>query len=421
MKRIIRWGFVVAATAALVACGGGGGSAPSDGGTTAPPVTSSGPQVFTLANAPTRLSGWKMLDVTADSVSLASPLVPYDLNSALFSDYAFKLRAMYVPAGQKINYNAAGGALDFPIGTVLAKTFYYPKAMATGALPAVGQQTQTVEGRSIDLTRYQLIETRLLVRKADGSWEGIPYVWDDNQQDATLTPAGEYRQMELVDGSTTPATSQNFYYVVPNSQTCQQCHASSTHGSGSTDPIGPKVRNLNKSYDFGNGVVKNQLVNLKELGLLTGFDGNAAGAPLSADWKDTSQSLSARAAAYLDVNCAHCHNGSAGAGQAGGYASQSGLLLGLSDFQSAQPVTWGVCKLPLAYVGTGTPGYVYDINPGSAGSSILLYRMSHVGAGQTMPVVGRQTNHVEAVDLITQWIDSLTTSSPTGAGLNACP
>jgi hypothetical protein len=47
--------------------------------------------------------------------------------------------------------------------------------------------------------------------------------------------------------------------------------------------------------------------------------------------------------------------------------------------------------------------------------------MSHVGAGQTMPVFGRQTNHAEALDLITRWIDGLTTASPTGAGLAACP
>lgn len=419
MRRFLHWVLVATAAATLAACGGGGGG--SNGGDSPSPGAASGPQVYTLATAPTKLSAWKMLDIAADSVSLANPVVPYDLNSTLFTDYAFKLRGIYVPAGQKINYNAAGGTLDFPVGTALVKTFYYPKATASGALPAVAQRTQTVEGRAINLAGYQLIETRILVRKSDGTWEGIPYIWDANQQDATLTPAGEYRQMELVDNATTPTTSQNFYYVVPNSQTCQQCHASSTHGSGSTDPIGPKVRNLNKSYDYGNGVVKNQLVQLNDLGLLAGFDGNAAAAPRSADWKDTGQSLSARAAAYLDINCAHCHNGSAGAGQAGGYASQSGLLLSLSDFQSPQPVTWGVCKLPLAYVGTGQPGYVVDINPGSAGSSILLYRMSHVGAGQTMPVVGRQTNHVEALDLITDWINSLTTASPTGAALTACP
>ncbi|HET7793425.1 MAG TPA: SO2930 family diheme c-type cytochrome [Rhizobacter sp.] len=417
MKRILRWSLAATLAAALAACGGGGGdSAPSSN-----PPAATGPQVFSLANAPTKLSAWKMFDLAADSVSLASPLVPYDLNSALFTDYAFKLRAIYVPTGQKINYNAAGGLLDFPVGSVLVKTFYYPKATASGSLPAVAQQTQAVQGSTVSLANYRLVETRFLVRKADGSWEGIPYVWDADQRDATLTPNGEYIQMELVDGSTAPATHQDFYYVVPNTQTCQNCHATSTHGSGSADPIGPKVRNLNKNYDYGNGVVKNQLTHLNDLGLLNGFGGTPATAPQGVDWKDGTKTLSERAAAYLDVNCGHCHNGSSGAGQAGGYASQSGLLLSLSDFQSPQPSTWGVCKLPLAYVGTGQPGYRYDINPGSSASSILLYRMSHVGAGQTMPVFGRQTNHVEALTLIMSWIDSLTTASPTGAGLSACP
>ena len=50
---------------------------------------------------------------------------------------------------------------------------------------------------------------------------------------------------------------------------------------------------------------------------------------------------------------------------------------------------------------------VYDVYKGSPETSILLYRMSHVGAGQTMPVVGRQTNHVEAISMVGDWIRQL--------------
>jgi uncharacterized repeat protein (TIGR03806 family) len=279
------------------------------------------------------------------------------------------------------------------------KTFYYPKATGTDAsyTPVGRQAVQTVQGTTVDLGSYHLVETRILVRQADGSWAGLPYVWDDDQKDATLTPQGKYISMELVPAS---GASQKFTYTVPNVQTCQTCHASSNNGSGSMNPIGPKARNLNKTYDYGAGVVKNQLAHLDELQLLSGFTG-LAGAPANVDWHDTTQTLDLRARAYLDVNCAHCHNPH-------GYASQSGLILTYDNIGSSQPATWGVCKLPLAYVGTGLPGYKYDINPGSPDTSILLYRMSHVGAGQTMPVVGRQTNQDEAISMVSDWISQST-------------
>ncbi|HXD07854.1 MAG TPA: SO2930 family diheme c-type cytochrome [Burkholderiaceae bacterium] len=390
----------------LAACGGGGGSsapaaAPSPIQTPTPTPTPVAPTIYDASAAPSKLSAWNLASISGSTLTLNAALVPYDLNTALFSDYAFKLRAIYVPPGKAIAYTDTG-TLDLPVGSALVKTFYYPKATGTDASAVpVAQKTQTAQGSSIDLTGHRLVETRILVRQADGSWAGLPYVWDDDQKDATLTPAGKYISMELVPDS---GPSQKFIYAVPNAQTCQQCHASSSNGSGSTLPIGPKARNLNKTYDFGGGVVKNQLVNLDDLKLLSGFTG-LAGAPVNASLLDTTQPLEMRARAYLDVNCAHCHN-------ARGYASQSGLLLTYDNIGSASATdTWGVCKLPLAYVGTGQPGYKYDINPGSPDTSILLYRLSHVGSGQTMPVVGRQTNHAEAIAMVGDWIRQLTQAS----------
>jgi uncharacterized repeat protein (TIGR03806 family) len=394
------WALGLAMSAALLvaACGGGGGDAtPTSGGT---PAATQTPTIYEASAAPQKLSAWNLLSTQNGTLKLSSSLIPYDLNSALFSDYAFKLRAMYIPGGKQINYTSSDtDPLDLPVGAALVKTFYYPKATGTDpTAQPVGQATQTAQGTSIDLTANHLVETRILVRQADGTWAGLPYVWDDDQKDATLTTQGKYISMELVPAS---GTSQKFIYAVPNSQTCQQCHASKTNGSGSTLPIGPKARNLNKSYDYGSGVVKNQLVNLDDMKLLAGFPGIGT-APVNADWRDTSQTLDLRVKAYLDVNCAHCHNRT-------GYASQSGLLLTYDNIASStSPSTWGVCKLPLAYVGTNLPGYKYDIDPTSPETSILLYRLSHVAPGQTMPLTGRQTNHVEAISMVGNWISQLT-------------
>lgn len=375
-----------------------------------PTVAAATPTTFTLANAPTKLSAWNLFSNDCRKVTYSPKLQPYSLNSTLFTDYAFKLRAMYVPSGQTVGYTTTG-ALDFPIGTVLVKTFYYPKTHGgsnSTALAVALVPNQTEEGNTIELRNHRLMETRLLVRKPDGNWEGIPYVWDDNQQDATLQKYGVARAMELVPSS---GPTQQFTYAVPDKDTCALCHGYMDKGV-SPLPIGPKTKHLNRDYTYGDGVARNQLSYLKALGILSGFDGNTAAAPKLADWHDGNATLGERAKSYLDINCAHCHSGNPGAGT-GGDAVQSGLLLNSENVGvDASKYTWGVCKLPLAYVGGPSTSYRYDIQPGVPDFSVLLYRMSHVGSGQTMPKVGRQTNHTEAVQMVGSWISSLSGTCP---------
>ena len=391
-RRAARASAAIAALALVAACGGGGGGsdAPAvDPGT--PPVT-----IFDQSTAPAKLSAWHFVLSDGAKLTLNSGVVPYDLNTALFSDYAFKLRALYVPAGKKIGYRT-DGTLDFPVGTAITKTFYYPKASGTDAAYAgVARANQTEQGGSIDLATHRLIETRVLVLQPDGTWSGLPYVWDADQKDASLKIGGASVKLELVGGG---AANEKFAYGVPNAQTCEKCHSTENAGGHGILPIGPKARNMNKSYAYEGGTTRNQLVHLDDLQLLSGFTG-VANAPVNADWRDTSQSLEARARAYLDSNCAHCHN-------PGGNASQSGLVLDYATVGStATPSKWGVCKKPLAYGGPGLP-YRYGIEPGQAGASLLLYRLSHTGTADVMPTVGRKVNHTEAITLVRDWIDSL--------------
>jgi len=380
----------------LVACGGSD-DAP------AVPAAPAGPVIFPIVQAPAKLSAWNAVRSDGSQLSHDAAVVPYDLSSALFTDYALKMRALYVPAGKKINYTTTG-TLDFPVGTAIYKTFYFPKARGTDPkLVPVGKAANNPQGSTIDLTQHLLVETRIIVREANGQWTGTTYVWDADQKDATLNTAGKYVEMELIASTGAP---EPFTYVVPNAQTCQKCHATESGGSGEVLPIGPKVRNMNKDYDYGNGVKANQITHLDELKLLSGFTG-LAGAPSNVDWTDATKPVGDRARAYLDVNCSHCHNGK-------GNASQSGLKLTYEDIGSAATSLWGVCKKPLAYSLTAA-GYKYDINPGSPQSSILLYRMNTTLTGDIMPVVGRQTIHTEATSMVGDWIRQLNPS------LAACP
>ena len=372
----------------LSACGGGR-TADSDS-------LASEVKLFERTTAPDKLSSWNLVQSDGKLMRLNAATVAYDLNSPLFSDYSSKLRAIYLPKGGKIAYTGNGAdPFAFPNGSVIVKTFYYPKAAGSDAsyIGAQAVSHQVVQGNSIDLSKNHLIETRLLVKQADGSWLGLPYVWDDDQKDASLKIGGDVKRVELVSDD---ASRQKINYKVPSAQQCQQCHATTSAGGGELLPIGTKAHNLNKTYLYAAGA-KNQLDNLNDLGLLSGYVSSAA-APKAADWGDASQTLDARAKGYLEANCAHCHSTT-------GQAQQSGLLLGFN--QTANPlvdsIKRGVCKKPLAYGGPGLP-YQYDIVPGSPDTSILLYRTSHTDSESVMPVIGRAANHVEANAMLRAWI-----------------
>jgi len=98
-------------------------------------------------------------------------VIPYELISTLFSDYSYKQRWVYVPNNKKAQYEE-NWVFNFPVGSALIKTFYYP-----------------VDERNPDLGK-QLLETRLLLRKKDG-WEAVSYAWNEQQNEAYKKIAGK--------------------------------------------------------------------------------------------------------------------------------------------------------------------------------------------------------------------------------------
>jgi mono/diheme cytochrome c family protein len=117
------------------------------------------------------------------------------------------------------------------------------------------------------------------------------------------------------------------------------------------------------------------------------------GVPRNARFDDANEPLDARARAYLDINCGHCHS-------AKGPADTSGLWL---DAATRDPIRLGECKPPVA-AGQGTGDHIFDVVPGRPDESILVYRMSSLDPGAMMPEVGRTTVHAEGVALVRDWI-----------------
>lgn len=279
-------------------------------------------------------------------------VVGYDLETPLFSDYTAKQRFIYVPGGAQAKYDAKA-AFDFPVGSALIKTFGY----GTGAA-------------------FKPIETRLLLRRASG-WVAIPYVWNAEGTDALVRRAGTRLPVNFTDPS---GRARQISYAVPNQNQCKDCHAL----SGQIAPIGPKARYLNHH---------GQLQALVKAGLL---DRAPANAPRVARWDDPKAPLNARARAYLEINCAHCHNPA-------GAASNSGLFL---ELDRTDPVALGIGKRPVA-AGRGSGGRDFAIAPGNAEGSILIYRLRSTDPGIAMPELGRATAHDEGIALLSEWIETL--------------
>ncbi len=341
--------------------------------------------------APQQLSEWQLLLVSKQRLTLNARAVPYELNSSLFTDYAHKLRTVWIPSGEQIKYNAEE-TFDFPVGTVISKTFFYPRVEATEAgFEAVlkePDQAQYFADGELDLEKVRLIETRLLIRHSD-HWQALPYVWNDQQTDASLEITGDIKSLSLHESSGEEA--QPFAYVVPDKNQCAGCHETN-HGSKQLLPIGPKARHLHKASIYHNGA--EQLTAWREKLSLSGLPETVLA---NADWHNSAaHTQDDRARAYLDINCSHCHNPN-------GAADTSGLLL---NIQNANALLMGVCKPPVA-AGRGTGNRLYSIVPGDAERSIMTFRMRSTKPGDMMPELGRSLAHTEGIALLSDWINAL--------------
>jgi uncharacterized repeat protein (TIGR03806 family) len=298
----------------------------------------------------------------------ADDVMPYELNSPLFSDYAHKARFVKLPEGASTVFNPKQ-VFDFPQGTTIIKTFYYPSDFR-------------------DAGRGRLnIETRLLVHEEKG-WAAYSYVWNEEQTDALYEVAGGRKDISWVhyDG-----TTKNLNYVIPNVNQCKGCHTD----NGRMTPIGPSARQLNGTFVYHDGTKENQLLQWQKKGILNNLP-DITLVDKAAHPDDPHATLEDKARAYLDVNCAHCHKD-------GGPAVTSGFL---TDFYQTDKAKLGFYKGPVA-AGRGSGNRKYDIVPGKPDESIVVFRMESTDPGIMMPELARKMKHDEGVKLIRDWIASL--------------
>jgi len=259
---------------------------------------------------------------------------PYDVRMPFWSDGADKSR--FIAMGEGEVAIGPDGDWDLPAGTVLVKSFFRAETP---------------------------VETRLLVRHDDGGWAGYGYAWRPDGSDAELV---EQSFEDVREGAP---------WVFPSSRDCDACHTA--------------ISGFSLGITSSQLAVDDQLARLALEGLLPSAP-NAVPLPTL----DGDAPVEARARAYLDVNCAMCHQPDGPAGRA------------QMDLRAATPLDEaGLCN-------EAPRGGDLDIEdavivaPGNPARSVLSARLRATGSAHMPPVAITSVDEVGAA-VVDAWIESL--------------
>ena len=290
-------------------------------------------------------------------------VIPYKPISTLFTDYAKKKRFIWMPSDVKATYAGDNEIINFPVGTILIKSFYYDNVQPNNST--------------------RIIETRLMLKKED-DWHFADYIWNDAQTEAAFSLEGSFTNVDFLENGVAKSTN----YRIPSDVECFTCHKSETNSV----PIGVRPQNLNSSYIYDDGS-QNQLERLIAQGYLE--DNLPATINTVVDWSDETQPIDLRVRSYLDINCAHCHSELA-------HCSYRPIRFAFDESENETNI--GICVEP----DTDIPGMTHVVAPSQKERSTMYFRMNTTAEEFRMPLLGRSIIHEEAVVLIGEWIDGLT-------------
>ena len=355
-------------------------------------------------------------------IKMASVVVPYEVNSPLWSDKALKSRGMRLPTGGKIHVkdcvnnpmeccvpdqNVTGACLPpaddgkwvLPAGTVMVKNFMFPDASRPSG--------------------YKLVETRLFVHLAQPQelqgvktdWAGYGSQWDDAQTDATIIGTliygsdigvtGTFNVKATMNATTTTPITWNY----PSRNDCITCHTAitptTTPVSGYT--IGPETVQMNRvvAGDTMNQIDKFAALNMFETApskpykaaLVAPYPGQSGSPPATA-------TLDQRARSYLHANCSFCHR-------------PDGTWSGFDVRYDVPLKSAAICnEMPGARAGDlGVTGakLLTPMNPMTSVIWLRMHAQKDDALGARMPEIGSSVVDTQGTQLISDWINSITT------------
>ncbi|HTI51668.1 MAG TPA: PQQ-dependent sugar dehydrogenase [Planctomycetaceae bacterium] len=344
------------------------------------------PKSEPTAPFPRKLSETGLFASTKDHIPAAG-LIPYSVNSELWSDHAVKERFLALPGDSRIEFDTvtypqpspgAPAGWRFPDGTVTVKTF--SMEMEKGN-PASRRRLET------RIMHFEQLEGNEEV--GDQVWRGYTYVWNDDQADADLLEAkGADRELTIRDAAAPGGVRKQVWHF-PSRSECTLCHTMPAKYA-----LGINTLQFNKDHDYGNGVVANQIRTLTHLGIFKTLPATPPEElPHLVSQRDRTQSLDQRVRSYLHSNCSHCHIKWGG---------------GNAEFQL-------IASLPLDKLGivNTRPGQGnFGLNdprilvPADPDRSMIYHRMTKLGLGR-MPHVASSVIDDEATKLVREWISSL--------------
>lgn len=304
------------------------------------------------AQIPTKLSATGLFADLANLVP-AHGVMEYSLNTLGWFDGGKMRHFVAVPNDRQVVFDPTE-PWGLPVGSVVVK--HLGVATASNA--------------------SKPFTTSVLFHQETG-WQAANYRWNNAGTEADLVTESAV----VPDGGLV-----NVARKVETGSTCGGCHK---NAQGELTPLALHTRQLNDSFNY-QGVTSNQLNVFNSINLFASSTGSANSYEHFASPTDTSVSLTERAKAYMDVNCAHCHAGTSGG----------------MDLRYDTPLE----NMSLVNMSN-------RIIPGIAANS-NLYKYQ-TGSGMRMPFGSTETN-AQAEALFRAWINELGVDVvPTGIQVTA--
>lgn len=273
-----------------------------------------------------------------------SGVIPYDLKATFWSDGAQKNRFFAIPDNTQIDTSVTPWV--WPAGSVIIKEFFWDN---------------------------KRIETRLMKRHNDSSWAGYSYAWNENQTEARLVQGGKV------------GAFNNNQWIYPTEVQCLQCHTQVTGRA-----LGLTAAQLNTPVDFEGLTNTPQLDIFNQLQVISH---EVLNPPTLADPTNQTLSITERARAYLDTNCAQCHQEN----------GPTNVDLDLRYNISLNDMNICGVEAQSNEIGLANP---MRLVPGDIENSMLYQRMNRRDLYQ-MPPIGSYVVDQEGAELIKAWIEAL--------------
>lgn len=287
-------------------------------------------------------------------------LVAYDINLPFWSDNAQKRRWFGIPDPNAMVGFSKEGNWTLPDGMVWVKHF----------------DIETIPGNPASLKR---LETRVIVRNATGNY-GVSYRWNEAGTAAALVPA---------EGVDFPVNDSQTWRI-PSRSECSTCHSSQAGHA-----LSFRTRQLNRHGTIS-GTPGNFIQLLADSHYLANLDTPPPLLPRHAAPSETEFSTEERARAYLDVNCAYCHN-------------DAGTVPAAWDARTSLPLFETGLVLGAVLGGIQHPSDKLIV-PGDDQRSVIVNRAAARNGYSRMPPIASSVTDTVGIQLLTDWINGEATT-----------